>query len=124
MDVLYVDSGDPWNPRLETVSKVMKVLQGVHKVLKPDGVFISISFGQPHFRRELFEAPCFTWSVEWKTFGEEFHYFFYTLKKGMRTSDSKQFSIDKCDVPAMSLFHDELEDEDFIFRTDIEELAG
>ncbi|KAI0523619.1 hypothetical protein KFK09_006015 [Dendrobium nobile] len=102
----------------------MKVLQGVHKVLKPDGVFISISFGQPHFRRELFEAPCFTWSVEWKTFGEEFHYFFYTLKKGMRTSDSKQFSIDKCDVPAMSLFHDELEDEDFIFRTDIDELAG
>ncbi|PKU73396.1 hypothetical protein MA16_Dca019972 [Dendrobium catenatum] len=64
-DALYLDSGDPWNPRPETVSKVMKVLQGVHKVLKPDEVFIYISFEQPHLRRELFEAPCLTWSVEW-----------------------------------------------------------
>ncbi|KAK8949027.1 hypothetical protein KSP39_PZI004937 [Platanthera zijinensis] len=102
--------GDPWNPRPEMVSKVMKMLQCVHKVLKPDGIFISISFGQvtkgatyvyifiiyfaikytlevmqPHFRRQLFEAPCFTWSVEWKTFGEGFYYFFYTL---MKLSDS------------------------------------
>lgn len=45
-DVLFVDSGDPWNPLPETVSKAMATLQGVHRVLKPDGVFISISFGQ------------------------------------------------------------------------------
>lgn len=45
-DVLFVDSGDPWNPRPETVDKVMAVLQGVHRVLKPDGIFISITFGQ------------------------------------------------------------------------------
>ena len=45
-DVLFVDSGDPWNPRPETVNKAMAMLQGVHRVLKPDGVFISISFGQ------------------------------------------------------------------------------
>lgn len=36
---------------------------------------------QPHFRCPLFEAPHFTWSVEWHTFGDAFHYFFYTLKK-------------------------------------------
>ncbi|XP_020591052.1 endothelin-converting enzyme 2 [Phalaenopsis equestris] len=120
MDVLYVDSGDPWNPRSDTVSKVMQMLTGVHKVLKPDGIFISISFGQPHFRRQLFEAPCFTWSVEWKTFGEGFHYFVYTLKKGRRSCESKYPSIDDaCVVPGMSLIHDELDDEDFIFRVDI-----
>ena len=45
-DVLFVDSGDPWNPHPETVSKVMKMLEGVHRVLKPEGTFISISFGQ------------------------------------------------------------------------------
>ncbi|XP_026433306.1 EEF1A lysine methyltransferase 4-like isoform X7 [Papaver somniferum] len=81
MDVVFVDSGDPWNPRPETVKKAMAMLQGVHRVLKPDGVFVSISFGQPHFRRPLFEAPEFSWSIEWKTFGDGFHYFFYILKK-------------------------------------------
>lgn len=45
-DVLFVDSGDPWNPNSENVTKVMKMLEGIHKVLKPDGVYISISFGQ------------------------------------------------------------------------------
>ena len=45
-EVLFVDSGDPWNPRAETVTKVMTMLKGIHRVLKPDGIFISISFGQ------------------------------------------------------------------------------
>lgn len=45
-DVLFVDSGDPWKPKAETVKKVKAMLQGIHRVLKPDGVFISISFGQ------------------------------------------------------------------------------
>lgn len=36
---------------------------------------------QPHFRRPIFNAPDFTWSVEWTTFGETFHYFVYILKK-------------------------------------------
>lgn len=41
-----MDAGDPWNPRQETVSKVMATLDGVHRVLKPNGIFISITFGQ------------------------------------------------------------------------------
>ncbi|KAF3435628.1 hypothetical protein FNV43_RR22719 [Rhamnella rubrinervis] len=87
MDALFVDS-DPWNPKPSTVIKVMKMLKGVHRVLKPDGIFISISFGQPHHRSHLYDAPEFTWSVKWNTFGDEFHYFFYILRKGNRSSDS------------------------------------
>lgn len=45
-DVLFVDSGDPWNPKPETISKVMATLKGVHRVLKAGGTFISIAFGQ------------------------------------------------------------------------------
>lgn len=45
-EVLFVNSGDPWNPLPKTVTKVMAMLEGVHRVLKPDGIFISISFGQ------------------------------------------------------------------------------
>ncbi|XAR72844.1 Endothelin-converting enzyme 1 [Bertholletia excelsa] len=121
MDVLFVDSGDPWNPRPETLSKVMAMLQGVHRVLKQDGTFISITFGQPHFRRPLFNAPEFSWSVEWKTFGDGFHYFFYVLKKGQRSLESNGIA-EKVDVPAISLYHEELEGEDCIFRTNLDEM--
>ncbi|XP_021732119.1 methyltransferase-like protein 13 [Chenopodium quinoa] len=114
MDVLFVDNGDPWNPKAETISKVMAMLQGIHRVLKPNGIYISISFGQSHFRRPLFEAPDFTWSMKWSTFGDGFHYFFYTLKKNSRQEDLI------C-LPSICLYQDELEGEDFLFRTNIDE---
>ncbi|XP_042507445.1 EEF1A lysine methyltransferase 4 [Macadamia integrifolia] len=120
MDVLFVDSGDPWNPRPTTVTKVLAMLQGVHRVLKPSGIFISISFGQPHFRRPLFEAPEFTWSIEWETFGDGFHYFFYILKKGKRSTDCEGLN-QRIDMPSICLLHEELENEDFIFRTNVDE---
>nr|QTZ19452.1 methyltransferase 13 [Bixa orellana] len=120
MDVLFVDSGDPWNPRPATVSKVMAMLEGVHRVLKSDGIFISITFGQPHFRRPFFHNPKFTWSVEWSTFGETFHYFFYTLRKGRRSSSVGVASGEKCEMSSICLLHEELEGEDYIFRTTID----
>ncbi|KAL5715104.1 hypothetical protein ACHQM5_016980 [Ranunculus cassubicifolius] len=121
MDVLFVDSGDPWNPRAETVEKVTTMLKEVHRVLKRDGIFISISFGQPHFRRPLFEAPEFTWSIEWNTFGDGFHYFFYILKKGRRSVDELgQKKV--LQTPSICLYQEELEDEDYLFRTNVEEL--
>lgn len=53
-DVLFVNSGDPWNPRPATVTQVKAMLDGVHRVLKPDGIFISISFGQVEQRNSSF----------------------------------------------------------------------
>ncbi|KAJ8763350.1 hypothetical protein K2173_002233 [Erythroxylum novogranatense] len=123
MDVLFVDSGDPWNPRCEALTRMKAMLEGVHRVLKSDGIFISISFGQPHFRRRLFNSPEFTWSVEWCTFGDGFHYFFYVLRKGKRASKD-EYCVDcgeKNEVPAIRLLQEELEGEDYIFRTRIGE---
>ncbi|KAF3323764.1 Endothelin-converting enzyme 2 [Carex littledalei] len=122
MDVLFVDSGDPWNPNPANVSKVMKMLEGIHKVLKQDGVYISISFGQPHFRRKFFDAPNFTWSVEYNKFGDSFHYFFYILKKGKRSLDYENNQNKPTEKPSVNLFQDELEGEDFLFRTAVDEL--
>ncbi|KAF3950877.1 hypothetical protein CMV_023422 [Castanea mollissima] len=82
----------------------MAMLEDAHRVLKPDGIFISISFGQPHFRRPLFDSPKFTWSVEWNTFGDAFHYFFYVLKKGRRSLDGK-VSSERVQPPSISLLH-------------------
>ncbi|XP_020100712.1 endothelin-converting enzyme 2 [Ananas comosus] len=127
MEVLFVDSGDPWNPHPEIVNKVTKMLEGVHKVLKPEGTFISITFGQPHLRRPFLEAPGLTWSVEWDTFGEAFHYFFYTLRKGKRISNSSERIQSKrfVDTPTVSLLHEEMESEDYIFRitVDVDEVS-
>ncbi|KAF6166559.1 hypothetical protein GIB67_005421 [Kingdonia uniflora] len=123
-DVLFVDSGDPWNPHPATVNKVMAMLEGVHRVLKPDGIFISISFGQPHFRRPLFEDPKFTWSIEWNTFGDGFHYFFYTLKKGRRSLVDHERCGEILEKPSICLFQEELDNEDFLFRTNVEELGS
>nr|QTZ19455.1 methyltransferase 13 [Bixa orellana] len=98
----------------------MAMLEGVHRVLKSDGIFISITFGQPHFRRPFFHNPKFTWSVEWSTFGETFHYFFYTLRKGRRSSSVGVASGEKCEMSSICLLHEELEGEDYIFRTTID----
>ncbi|KAL8060487.1 hypothetical protein ABFX02_02G027400 [Erythranthe guttata] len=122
MDVLFVDSGDPWNPEPVTVSRVMAMLEGIHRVLKPHGIFISITFGQPHFRRRFFNSPTFTWSVEWRTFGDGFHYFFYILKKGERSSDNSEDTEKIKVLPSISLFHEELDNEDYLFRTNLDEM--
>ncbi|XP_004507399.1 uncharacterized protein [Cicer arietinum] len=122
MDVLFVDSGDPWNPKPETMSKVMSTLKGVHRVLKPDGIFISITFGQPHFRRPIFNAPDFSWSVEWTTFGETFHYFVYVLKKGQRSLNEDIPPVKRSEMLPINLLHEELESEDFAFRINVDEL--
>ena len=41
-----MDNGDPWNPKPTTVNNVMKMLECMHRVLKPEGIFVSITFGQ------------------------------------------------------------------------------
>ncbi|KAJ4914222.1 S-adenosyl-L-methionine-dependent methyltransferases superfamily protein [Raphanus sativus] len=104
MDVLFVDAGDPWNPRQETVSKVMATLDGVHR---------------PHFRRPLFMDPKFNWSMEYNTFGDGFHYFFYILRKGKRRIDEKG-EDEKHNDPPINMYQDELEGEDYLFRTNID----
>lgn len=50
-----MDSGDPWNPNPTTVNNVMKMLDGIHRVLKPEGIFVSITFGQV---REILIVEC------------------------------------------------------------------
>ncbi len=51
MDALMVDEGDVWYPHSGVVEAVDKMCKGVRRVLKDQtGVFMQISFAQPHFR--------------------------------------------------------------------------
>lgn len=50
MDALMVDEGDVWYPSGDVIQSVDKMCRGVEKVLKSHGIFMQISFAQPHFR--------------------------------------------------------------------------
>lgn len=49
---LCTDEGDPWNPHASVIQDLDSICEGVLRVLKPGGRFVSISFQQPHFRRK------------------------------------------------------------------------
>jgi SAM-dependent methyltransferase len=50
MDALVVDEGDVWDPKEEVVQSVDRMCQSVSRVLTAQGIFLQISFAQPHFR--------------------------------------------------------------------------
>ncbi len=69
----------------------MRLFQ-ISLILKESGVFISITFAQPHFRQPMFAQDKYNWSIEQFTVGETFHYFIYVMRKGQKLSSScKQF---------------------------------
>ncbi|XP_042377486.1 EEF1A lysine methyltransferase 4-like [Zingiber officinale] len=103
-----------WNPHPETLNKVMKMLEGARSLLKPEGIFISISFRQPHFRGRYLKEPAL---LEWKTFEEGFHYFFCILRKGRRTLKSDDSENERLSDPSINLLHEELEDENYMFHS-------
>jgi SAM-dependent methyltransferase len=56
MDALMVDEGDVWDPELETIKSVDKMCSDISRVLKIDGIFLQITFAQPHFRTKYLMA--------------------------------------------------------------------
>ncbi len=85
LDCLLTVVRDPWNVPADIAATVRRVLEESHRVLRPDGCFISITFSAPHFRRPLLNAGAFTWRVAHDTFGgDSWHYYFYTCRKGLK----------------------------------------
>jgi SAM-dependent methyltransferase len=82
MDALLVTRKDPWDPEEELLSETAKYLNGVSRVLKPGGIYMQISFDQPHFRKLFLNHPDkFNWSFEYAKFGGGFGYFLYIMRK-------------------------------------------
>ena len=44
MDVIMTDNKDPWNPSEEVIKRAQSIMDNIYKVLKPDGLFIQITF--------------------------------------------------------------------------------
>lgn len=60
---------------------MLKCNSSNNSTLKPNGTFIYVTFGQPHFRRPLLEQERYNWELELITFGETFHYYIYVMRK-------------------------------------------
>ena len=68
LDSLLVDCKSPWDSSGPGYQSVIESLLEVKKVLKPDGLFVSITFSQPHFRVPLLARPELGWSIEVEKF--------------------------------------------------------
>ena len=83
LDSLLVDCKSPWDSSGPGYLSVIQSLLEVKKVLKADGVFVSITFSQPHFRVPLLARPELGWSIEVeKLSGRALEYFLIVCRAG------------------------------------------
>jgi len=108
LDSLLVDAKSPWNLNSPGHTLVSKALRSVHyemlwrillplkilkcalisivrevkRVLKPSGLFLSITFSQPHHRVPLLAQPGLNWSVIVDKLPGAFDYYILTMKEG------------------------------------------
>jgi len=126
LDALLVDEKDPWRMSRPSLEGMQKILSSVSRILKPGGRFISITFAQPHFRVPIYAVTDYKWDARWDTFGETFHYFIYTMTKGLPLSAdvlrrSKEY-YDRLDKKheAPAFFLCDFEGEKFLDRISID----
>ncbi|KAJ7717115.1 S-adenosyl-L-methionine-dependent methyltransferase [Mycena maculata] len=79
MDAMMTAKGDVWDPPQQVIDDCTAEVDQVIRTLKKDtGVFIYLTFGQPHFRRRFLARP--DTKLEVKELGEAFHYYLYILR--------------------------------------------
>lgn len=81
MDALLAVKGDVWNPPSSAVKDCNQEVDEVLRVLIPGGLFIYLTFGQPHFRKQYLTRE--HTSLEIRKLGESFHYFLYLLRRSL-----------------------------------------
>ena len=74
--------GSPWSPPEEVKDNTSRYLKEVHRVLKDDGVFLYITFRQPHFMKPLLN-PDGLWDLDMQMLGNggAFEYYGFVIKK-------------------------------------------
>ena len=75
--------GSPWDPPPMVRDSTARYLAEVHRVLADDGVFLYVTFRQPHFLRPLLSQDG-RWKLETEVLGgtgASFDYYAWVLRK-------------------------------------------
>ncbi|KAH9849951.1 S-adenosyl-L-methionine-dependent methyltransferase [Lenzites betulinus] len=78
MDAMMTAKADVWDPPEEVIRNCTREVDEVLRVLRKGGIFIYLTFGQPHFRRRYLDRPGTT--LEIRKLGEAFHYYLYIVR--------------------------------------------
>ncbi|EIW79149.1 S-adenosyl-L-methionine-dependent methyltransferase [Coniophora puteana RWD-64-598 SS2] len=79
MDAMMTSVKDVWNPPEHVIEDCSREVSEVVRVLrKKSGIFLYLTFGQPHFRKRHLTMPSCT--LEVKELGDSFHYYLYILR--------------------------------------------
>ncbi|KAI0372599.1 S-adenosyl-L-methionine-dependent methyltransferase [Pilatotrama ljubarskyi] len=78
MDAMMTAKADVWDPPEEVVQNCNREVDEVLRVLRKGGIFIYLTFGQPHFRRRYLDRPGTTLNI--RKLGEAFHYYLYIVR--------------------------------------------
>jgi len=74
--------GSPWSPPDDVRENTGKYLREIHRVLKDDGIFLHVSFRQPHFMRLLLDRDgLFKLDVEVLSSKDSFDYYGWVIRK-------------------------------------------
>lgn len=87
MDAILADGGDTWDPPENLLAVAEKVVSETARVLKPGGVYLQLTFSQPHFRKKyLLQHPS-----RWEAFASHtipagFGYYLFAMRKPTPTT--------------------------------------
>ncbi|CAI5440059.1 unnamed protein product [Caenorhabditis angaria] len=81
IEAILVNEKSAWEPSDSALRSLESIFSSICRILKPGGLFISVSFTQPHFR-----IPALLREKNWRIskmfeFGEHFHYFVYVCQR-------------------------------------------
>lgn len=74
--------GSPWSPPPDVKENTGKYLREVHRVLQDDGIFLYVTFRQPHFIRPLLDLDGL-WNLDMEVLSGKgsFDYYGWVLRK-------------------------------------------
>lgn len=84
--------GSPWSPPDEVRDNTSRYMREVHRVLKDDGLFLYITFRQPHFIKPLLDPGQQLWDMEMQTLGDDgsLPYYGFRIHKKPRSQSEQQ----------------------------------
>lgn len=84
LDGFLAHEPSPWRVSDETKKLLDTCLKEISRILKPQGLFLSITFRQPHFRLPILAQKDFVWNVcvNEVISPNSFHFYIYQMTKG------------------------------------------